>query len=188
MNGDRRDAFAADAARPVWLDLTQEQLDDAYNQIKYAPNMPQILRRCASNSDIARRRLGAPRRIAYGPTSDEALDLYVSAAANAPIAVFLHGGGWRSGAAANWGFAAEMFVHAGAHCVMPEFVNVEATEGDLRPMVDQVRRAIAWVHGNAASFGGDPRRIHLYGHSSGAHLAGVAMTTTGRGGSGCLPM
>jgi arylformamidase len=177
MNGDRRDAFAADAARPVWLDLTQEQLDDAYNQIKYAPNMPQILRRCASNSDIARRRLGAPHRNAYGPTSDEALDLYVSAAANAPIAVFLHGGGWRSGAAANWGFAAEMFVHAGAHCVMPEFVNVEATGGDLRPMVDQVRRAIAWVHGNAASFGGDPRRIHLYGHSSGAHLAGVAMTT-----------
>ena len=44
-------------------------------------------------------------------------------------------------------------------------------------MVDQVRRAITWVHGNAASFGGDPRRIHLYGHSSGAHLAGVAMTT-----------
>ena len=75
------------------------------------------------------------------------------------------------------GFAAEMFVNTGVHYIAPDFVNVEATGGDLRPMVDQVRRAIAWVHRNAASFGGDPDRIHLYGHSSGAHLAGVAMVT-----------
>jgi arylformamidase len=48
-------------------------------------------------------------------------------------------------------------------------------------MANQVRRAIAWVYRNAASFGGDPNRIHLYGHSSGAHLAGVAMVTDWRG-------
>jgi arylformamidase len=53
--------------------------------------------------------------------------------------------------------------------------------GDLMPMADQVRRAIAWIYRNAASFGGDPNRIHLYGHSSGAHLAGVAMVTDWRG-------
>jgi arylformamidase len=170
-----------DATQPVWLDMNQEQLDDAYTQIKYAPNMPQILRRCASNSAIARDRLGPPRRIAYGPTPDEELDLYPTAIGNAPVAIFLHGGGWRTGAAAGWAFAAELFVNGGAHCVVPDFVNVTATNGDLRPMVDQVRGAIAWVHRNAASFGGDPSRVHLYGHSSGAHLAGVAMATDWRG-------
>ena len=177
MSSSQPKTFAASAAQPVWLDMDQAQLDDAYTQIKYAPTMPQILLRYASNSDLARDRLGAPRRIAYGPTPEEKLDLYPAAATHAPIAIYLHGGGWRTGAAEHYGFAAEMFVDAGAHYIAPDFVNVEATGGDLRPMVDQVRRAIAWVHRNAASFGGDPDRIHLYGHSSGAHLGGVAMVT-----------
>jgi arylformamidase len=44
-------------------------------------------------------------------------------------------------------------------------------------MAGQVRRGIAWVHRNAKSFGGDPDRLYLSGHSSGAHLAGVALVT-----------
>jgi arylformamidase len=40
-----------------------------------------------------------------------------------------------------------------------------------------VRRAVAWVYQKAASFGGDPDRLYLSGHSSGAHLAGVALVT-----------
>ena len=44
-------------------------------------------------------------------------------------------------------------------------------------MADQVCRAIAWVYRNAASFGGDPDRLYVGGHSSGAHLAAVALTT-----------
>jgi hypothetical protein len=85
--------------------------------------------------------MGAPRRIAYGPTPEETLDLYPTAATHAPMAIFLHGGGWRAGTADHWGFAAEMFVDAGVHYIAPDFVNVAATGGDLRPMVDQVRRA-----------------------------------------------
>ena len=44
-------------------------------------------------------------------------------------------------------------------------------------MADQVRRAIAWIYRNAASFGGDPDRIYVGGQSSGAHLTAVALTT-----------
>lgn len=164
----------------VWLDLDQQALDDAYDQSKYAPNREQVLRRYASNSDIARTRLGDPRRIAYGATGDEALDWYPAAGANAPIAIFIHGGAWRGGSARDSASAAELFVRAGVHYVVPDFVNVLATGGDLLPMADQVRRAIAWTFRNAVSFGGDPNRIHLYGHSSGAHLAGVAMVTDWR--------
>jgi arylformamidase len=165
----------------VWLDMDQQALDDAYDQSKYAPNRQQVLDRYATNSDVARERLGAPHRIAYGPTDDEALDLYPAAVSNAPIAIFVHGGAWRGGSARDSASAAELFVRAGAHYIVPDFVNVLATGGDLMPMADQVRRAIAWVYRNAASFGGDPNRIHLYGHSSGAHLAGVAMVTDWRG-------
>ena len=44
-------------------------------------------------------------------------------------------------------------------------------------MAEQVRRGIAWVHKNAASFGGDANRLYVSGTSSGGHLAGVALTT-----------
>jgi arylformamidase len=172
----------AKASAPVvWLDMDQQALDDAYDQSKYAPNRSQIVERNASNSDIARERLGAPRRIAYGPTAKEALDLYLAAAPNAPISIFVHGGAWQRGLAKNSAFPAELFVRAGAHYVVLDFINVIEASGDLMPMANQVRRAIAWVYRNAASFGGDPNRIHLYGHSSGAHLAGVAMVTDWRG-------
>jgi arylformamidase len=57
---------------------------------------------------------------------------------------------------------------------------VQDLGGDLVPMAGQVRRAIAWVHRNAKTFGGDPDRIYLSGHSSGAHLAGVALITDWR--------
>jgi arylformamidase len=161
----------------VWLDMDQQALDDAYDQSKYAPNRSQIVERYASNSEIARERLGAPRRIAYGPTANEMLDLYPAAVANAPISIFVHGGAWQRGFAKDYAFAAELFVRARVHHVVLDFINVIDARGDLMPMADQVRLAIAWVYRNAASFGGDPKRIHLYGHSSGAHLAGVAMAT-----------
>ena len=48
------------------------------------------------------------------------------------------------------------------------------------PMAEQVRRAVAWVRRNAQSFGGDPERIYVSGHSSGGHLAGVVLTTDWR--------
>src|SRR4051812_37224757 len=50
----------------VWLDLDQSELDAAYDQSKYAPNLAQITKRYATNSEAARARLGAPRRFAYG--------------------------------------------------------------------------------------------------------------------------
>jgi arylformamidase len=164
----------------VWLDMDQAELDAAYDQSRYAPNRPQILERYATNSEAVRARLGSPQRYAYGPTPIEALDIYPTKRANAPINIFIHGGAWRGGVARNYAFAAELFVHAGAHFVVLDFINVLEAGGSLLPMAEQVRRAIAWVRRNAQRFGGDPERIYLSGHSSGAHLAGVALTTDWR--------
>jgi len=161
----------------VWLDMDQKELDDAYDQAVYAPNIQQILKRCARNSELARERLGAPKRFAYGTTPIEGLDVFTSRAANAPINVFVHGGAWRTGLAKNYAYAAEMFVNAGAHQVVLDFINVIEAGGDLITMAQQVRRAVAWVYRNAASFGGDPERLYVCGHSSGGHLTGVLLTT-----------
>jgi len=161
----------------VWLDLDQAELDAAYDQSKYAPNLRQIVTRYATNSEAVRARLGAPRRYAYGPTAIEALDVYTTKGAGAPINIFLHGGAWRGGFAKDFAYPAELFVHAGAHYVVPDFINVLEANGNLSPMAEQVRRAVAWVYRNAPSFGGDPNRIYVSGHSSGGHLAGVVLVT-----------
>src|SRR5262245_6065479 len=161
----------------VWLDMDQKELDDAYDQAVYAPNRDQILKRCVHNSELARERLGAPQRFAYGPTPIEGLDVFTTKTPNAPVSVFVHGGAWRVGLAKDYAYAAEMFVNAGAHYVVLDFINVIEAGGDLMAMAAQVRRAVAWVHRNAARFGGDPERLYVCGHSSGGHLAGVLLTT-----------
>jgi arylformamidase len=161
----------------VWLDMDQQELDDAYDQAVYAPNRDHILKRCARNSELVRERLGVPKRFAYGPAAIEALDVFTTKTADAPVNVFVHGGAWRTGLALNYQYPAEMFVNAGANLVVLDFNNVLETGGDLMVMADQVRRGVAWVYRNAKSFGADPERLYVCGHSSGGHLAGVLLTT-----------
>src|SRR5256886_11210139 len=83
-------AFAQ--APKVFLDYDQAALDAAYDQSKYASNLLQVTKRYATNSDITRSRLGAPRRVAYGTQAIESLDLYRTDRADAPVLVYIHGG------------------------------------------------------------------------------------------------
>jgi arylformamidase len=162
---------------PVWMGLDQVELDAAYDQASYAPLQSEILKRHHSISESARARLGQPRRESYGPTEVEKLDIYRTRRPNAPIFVFIHGGAWLGGAAKDYGYPAELFVNAGANYVALDFIAIGQAGGDLRVMADQVRRAIAWTYKNAASFGGDPSRFYIGGHSSGGHLCGVTLVT-----------
>jgi arylformamidase len=90
--------------------------------------------------------------------------------------VFVHGGAWRRNKAADYALQAEPLVHAGARAVIIDFINVEQAGGDLFPMYEQVRRALAWIWRNAESFGGDRERFYISAHSSGSHLAACFLT------------
>jgi arylformamidase len=161
----------------VFMDYDQGELDAAYNQEVYEPLGQRVADRLALNSAAVRARLGKPQRAAYGPTNVEMLDIYRTDRAKAPIFLFIHGGTWRFGHASDAGYAAEMFVKAGAHYIVIDFAAVQNAKGDLAVMAAQVRRAIAWVYQNAAGFDGDPARLYIGGHSSGGHLCGVALVT-----------
>jgi len=156
--------------------MDQQELDDAYDQTVYAPNREQTYEKAIFNSERVRQRLGQPKRFAYGPTAIEAVDVFPAKVPNAPVHIYIHGGAWRQRKAAEYAYMAELFVRAGAHCVIPDFVGVEHCNGDLLTIADQAMRAIAWVGKNAGSFGGDPGRIYISGQSSGAQLGGVAVT------------
>jgi arylformamidase len=161
----------------VWLDMDQKELDDAYNQSVYAPNQEQVAKRRRLASEAAIKRLAPARRVSYGPTEIEKLDIYKTSRTNASIMVFTHGGAWRNGSAKEFAFPAEVFINAGAHYVVLDFAAIQDVGGNLMVMADQVRRAIAWVYKNAESFGGDRNRLYISGHSSGAHLTGVILVT-----------
>ncbi len=169
---------------PVWLDLDQEELDAAYRQEVYQPFLDEINSRIHALSFDLRLRRGSPERANYGEHPDEGMDIYRTNAEGAPVFVFVHGGTWRFGSAGQSGFEAELFMDRGAHFVALDFSDVREVKGDLGILANQVRRGIAWVVQNAESFGGDPNRIYIGGHSSGGHLAAVAMTTDWAGSFG----
>jgi arylformamidase len=161
----------------VWMNMDQHELDEAYDQSVYAFNQSFIQERRDERNVVALKVLGRPDRVAYGAAEIEKVDIYKTTRANAPTLIYLHGGAWRGGRSANGAYLAEPFVKAGANFINVEFNNVLETNGDLMPMVDQCRRAVAWVYRNAKSYGGDPNALYLSGNSSGGHLGGCVVIT-----------
>jgi acetyl esterase/lipase len=88
-----------------------------------------------------------------------------------PVFCFLHGGGWYTGHKEWVTFMAPAVIAAPALFVTPSYRHAPAAR--FPAQLDDCADAIAWVHGNIARFGGDPNRIHLGGHSAGAHLAAL---------------
>jgi arylformamidase len=102
----------------------------------------------------------------------------------APILLFVHGGGWKTGDKDNDILnKATLFTGAGFLFVSINY-RLSPNPPDLAdpnriqyPIHEQdVAAAIAFVQQNAASFGGDPNRIALLGHSAGAHLVALVAT------------
>ena len=173
-------AMPAEAARKVYLDYTQAELDAAYDQRVYAPNREEIVAWYGAEGARVRARLEMRRSVQYGNGEDETLDIFPAKSGSestfgAPVHIHIHGGRWTLFTKDEESFIAPTFVSAGAACVVPDFSNIPKVR--IPEMVAQVKRAIAWTYRNAASFGGDPERIHLSSHSSGSHLAGVALLT-----------
>jgi len=175
------------AAPKVWRDFDQASLDAAYDQSVYAPNQDAIKDRRMMMGAIALERIGPPQVIAYGAGANETYDLYRAAGANRPLAIYVHGGAWRAGRARDFAALAEPFVRAGAHVAILDFDLIQDCGGNLFPMIDQARRATAQICMRAADYGADPARIHLIGHSSGAHMAGCVATTDWETGFGLSP-
>jgi arylformamidase len=158
----------------VYLDYTQQQLDEAYDQRKWAPNAVEAIARYTTDSATVRAEM-PPRTFRYGPSADETLDWFATASADAPVMIFIHGGAWRGLTKEDSAAPAPAFVENGAHYVALNFATIPKVR--LPDMIAQARRAVVWVRENASRLGGDPERIFMSGHSSGGHMAGVMLTT-----------
>jgi len=162
----------------VYLDYTQKQLDDAFEQTVWAPNFEELRdknkARCA---EIRARFEHFERRYGEGP--HETVEIVPAGQVNAPVLFFVHGGRWRPQPDNAFVYFADTVANAGAHLVAAQFSTLDPPKAPTRmpDMIAELRRAVVWLSANAASFGGDPRRIHIIGHSSGGHLTSVLLTT-----------
>jgi arylformamidase len=129
------------------------------------PHADAIIRRYAAASDEVRKRIGEPRTESYGPTPPETLDIY---GRGSKAFVFVHGGAWKRQSSREQAFPAEPIIAAGAAYVALNFALLPTVT--LPEMAAQVCRGIEWVRANLS------QEVVLCGHSSGAHLAGCALT------------
>lgn len=138
----------------------------------------------------------ATTNVAYGPDERHRLDVFSAARtrpALVPIVVFVHGGGYVGGNKATPG--TPFYQSVAAFWVRSGMVGVNTTYR-LAPAhvwpsgAADVGAAIKWVRENAETYGGDPDRIVLMGHSAGAsHVATYIFHETLRpegGGDGVI--
>jgi acetyl esterase/lipase len=88
-----------------------------------------------------------------------------------PVIVFFYGGGWVAGERAEYGFAGRAFAARGFVTVIPDYRLVPQVR--FPAFVEDGARAICWVRDHVAEFGGDPRRIHISGHSAGSYIGAM---------------
>ena len=113
--------------------------------------------------------------MAYGDLPVETLDIFPAERPGAPILLMIHGGYWYSLDKHHDSFVAE---GCRPHGVATVVINYGlAPDYRMDEIVRQNRAAAAWVWRNAASFGGDPSRIHALGQSAGGHLAAMLLAT-----------
>ncbi|MEP0189296.1 MAG: alpha/beta hydrolase [Erythrobacter sp.] len=84
-----------------------------------------------------------------------------------PVLVFVHGGSWRTGDPADYGFIGRSFVPKGFVVVLGGY-RLEG-DGAYPNMLEDTASVVAWTHQEIAKYGGDPDRITLAGHSAGAY-------------------
>lgn len=111
---------------------------------------------------------------AYGPMPSQKLDLYVPADPkdkHMDVIVFFYGGRWAFGSKEDYRFVGATFVKEGFIVVIPDYRKYPQVRFPL--FVEDGAKALAWVSDHIAESYGDPTRIHVVGHSAGAHIGAL---------------
>jgi arylformamidase len=150
-------------------------LDAQYNLRAAVPEHLTYFARYERESAALRAHWPGRMDLAYGPTSRQAIDLFLPRARQAPLLVFIHGGYWQSRDRKDFSFVAGPLLERGAAVALLGYDL--APQVGMDAIVGEVRAGLAWLYRHAAAHGCDPARLHIAGHSAGGHLAAMALAT-----------
>ncbi|HVE50617.1 MAG TPA: alpha/beta hydrolase [Casimicrobiaceae bacterium] len=160
------------------IEYTPEFVERGYNNRAAVPDHPQWFARWAELSARARDAWQPKLEVRYGPNPKETLDLFVPASPARGTFVFIHGGYWRALDKSDHLFVASPFVAQGYAVAVINYDLCPAVT--IATIVEECRRALAWVVRDGGKHGAAAKRIVVGGHSAGGHLAAMLMTTPAR--------
>jgi arylformamidase len=154
--------------------MAELDLEAEYNNRARVPEHAEIFLRWAREAEDYRAEMlkagRAELALAYGDTPRQTIDLFgTEGADHAPLAMFVHGGWWRSLEPSTFSQMARGLSESGA--------TVAVVGYDLCPnvgiadIIEQIRRACAFLWQRLG------RRMLVYGHSAGGHLAAAMVGT-----------
>jgi acetyl esterase/lipase len=112
--------------------------------------------------------------LSYGEGPRRMLDVYRpknAGNAKAPVVVFFYGGNWVSGDRADYAFVGRALASRGIVAVVADYRLYP--EVSYPNFLDDAAQAVAWAAKQAGRYGGDPKRLYVMGHSSGAYNAAM---------------
>ncbi|NGZ98066.1 MAG: esterase [Nitrospira sp. WS110] len=111
---------------------------------------------------------------AYGSDHSQKLDLYFPSDSKGKlfeVIVFLYGGRWTHGSKEAYRFVGVTLAERGFLVVIPDYRKYPQVR--FPAFVKDGAKALVWVADHIAEFHGNPGRIHLVGHSAGAHIGAL---------------
>ena len=154
--------------------LAADFVEREYNNRAAVPDHPRWLERWTADSAAARDRLEARLNVRYGSGPKETVDLFPAEHPRGAY-LFLHGGYWRALDKSDFSFVAPPLIAQG--------IGVAVLNHDLCPdvsiahIVDECRRAAAWLKREGSRHGVPAERLVVGGHSAGGHLAAMLFAT-----------
>ncbi len=150
------------------------QLEQLYNNRAAVPDHPAIFARWAAQSAATRNAYKSHCHLNYGSHAKQTLDLFPASQSNG-LAIFIHGGYWRSLDKDDFSFIAEPFLAKGI-----SFASINyrlCPEVAISNIVEDCQLAITWLAEHSHEYGIDFSRNVLLGHSAGAHLVAMMYCT-----------
>ncbi len=161
----------------VFRGFDQAMLNAQYDLRTLWPDVPDIIAHRENESARVRARIPGRIDIAYGECPGQRLDVFPpSNGRNGSAAlIYIHGGYWQSSDKNDTTYIAPAFIDAGITFITLNYTLAPAAT--LSEMVDDCRQAITWIWHHAEEVGVDRQRLYLAGHSAGAHLTAMMLTT-----------
>jgi arylformamidase len=157
----------------TWRNWPLVRIEKEYSPSSCVPSAEPFMAEYAIRSRKAKETLTCQKDLRWGGHPDETLDFFPVPWENSPLLVFIHGGYWQELSKNDSLFPAPDCVANGIAFAAVNYTL--APRAGVEKIVDQCRRAVAWLYRQANALGFDRNRIFISGSSAGAHLAAMML-------------